>query len=197
MTVDKDPLGDADHWMNVASRWRLEQSAKLAELDERATQLLAKLDEKALEASRKWDRRFLELAQFVSAWSKDDSTKCGAVIVRPDRTIASLGYNGFARGCDDGPELYADRETKYSRVVHAEVNAILQCAVRPAGHTLYVWPPSMHGPTCDRCAAVVIQSGITRVVYKLDTSGFSDRWRESYERGAQMYREAGVSIEAI
>ena len=145
----------------------------------------------------KWDTRFLDLAALVATWSKDPSTQCGAVIVRPDRTIASLGFNGFPRGCDDSPELYADRDAKYARVIHAEINAITQCATRPAGHTLYVWPPSLHGPTCDRCACVVIQSGIARVVYKLATSGFSDRWREPYERAMQMYREAGVSIKAI
>lgn len=68
--------------------------------------------------SLKWDRRFLRLAQEVASWSKDPSTKTGAVIVRPDKTIAAIGYNGFPRGCDDAPELYAHRETKLSRVVH-------------------------------------------------------------------------------
>lgn len=36
----------------------------------------------------KWDQRFLELAKVVSTWSKDPSTKTGAVIVRPDKTEA-------------------------------------------------------------------------------------------------------------
>ena len=49
----------------------------------------------------KWDRRFLALAEHVADWSKDPSTKTGAVIVRPDRTIASMGYNGFPRGMAD------------------------------------------------------------------------------------------------
>lgn len=46
----------------------------------------------------KWDERFIELARLVATWSKDPSTKVGAVIVRPYRTVASVGFNGFARG---------------------------------------------------------------------------------------------------
>lgn len=46
----------------------------------------------------KWDARFLDLAVFIGDWSKDPSTKVGAVLVRPDRTIAGLGFNGFPRG---------------------------------------------------------------------------------------------------
>ena len=46
----------------------------------------------------KWDRRFLRLAREVASWSKDPSTKVGAVLVDPlDNTIVSLGYNGFPR----------------------------------------------------------------------------------------------------
>ena len=43
----------------------------------------------------KWDARFLDLAVYVADWSKDPSTKVGAVLVRPDRTIAALGFNRF------------------------------------------------------------------------------------------------------
>jgi dCMP deaminase len=73
----------------------------------------------------KWDGRFLDLAVFVGDWSKDPSTKVGAVLVRPDRTIAGLGFNGFPRGVLDHPERYDDRPTKYEMVVHAEMNALL------------------------------------------------------------------------
>ena len=60
----------------------------------------------------KWDERFIELARLVAAWSKDPSTKVGAVIVRPDRTVASVGFNGFARGVDDTEERLNDRALK-------------------------------------------------------------------------------------
>jgi dCMP deaminase len=105
-----------------------------------------------------WDKRFLELAALVGGWSKDPSTKVGAVIVRPDRTIASLGYNGFPRGVDD---TYKDREHKLLRTVHAEMNAILSAREPVNGYTLYVTPLC----PCSNCAAAIIQSGIKRIVY--------------------------------
>lgn len=42
----------------------------------------------------KWDKRFLELAAFIAEWSKDPSTKCGAVIT-DGKQIVSQGFNGF------------------------------------------------------------------------------------------------------
>lgn len=146
---------------------------------------------------QKWDERFLELAEHVSYWSKDPSTKCGAVIVRPDKTVCSVGFNGFPKGCDDSPELYADRELKYARVVHAEQNAILHAREPLNGYTMYTYPPSI-GPSCDRCTAHIIQAGIRRVVYKHKDSGsFNDRWSEAIERGLDMYKEAGVEVVSL
>ena len=144
----------------------------------------------------KWDFRFLDLARHVSTWSKDPSTQCGAVIVRPDKTIASVGFNGFPRGIPDDEHLLNNREEKYKRVIHAEVNAVLHCAERPVGYTLYTWPPGV-GPTCERCATVVIQSGISRVIYVKDESDFAHRWAESCRVGLEMYRAAGVNIHPV
>lgn len=147
--------------------------------------------------TNKWDKRFLETAKLVSTWSKDPSTKCGAVIVRPDKTIASVGFNGFPRGCDDDPEIYDNRGLKYSRVIHAEQNAILNAHEVVKGCTLYTYPPGI-GPSCDRCSAHIIQAGITRVVFILDSSsGFSERWAEATQRGLNMYIEAGVEVNGI
>jgi dCMP deaminase len=140
-----------------------------------------------------WDLRFLGLASVVASWSKDPSTQCGAVIIRPDKTVASVGFNGFPKGCDDDPALYADRDLKYSRVVHAECNAILHAREPLQGYTIYTWPPG-YGPSCDRCAAHIIQAGITRVVHKQTPSDFASRWKEAAERGLQMYEEAGVEV---
>jgi dCMP deaminase len=142
----------------------------------------------------KWDRRFIDMAKLVASWSKDPSTKCGAVVVRPDRTVATVGFNGFPKGVSDADELYADRETKYSRVVHAEQNALLHTGnERLTGFTMYTWPPGF-GPTCDRCAAHVIQAGIKHVVHVKNDSDFASRWAEPAQRGLQLYSEAGVEI---
>jgi dCMP deaminase len=66
----------------------------------------------------KWDCRFLEMAELVGSWSKDPSTKVGAVIVDKDRRIVSTGYNGFPQGIADRSELLNDREKKYKLIVH-------------------------------------------------------------------------------
>jgi dCMP deaminase len=142
----------------------------------------------------KWDRRFLELAGLVSSWSKDPSTKCGAVVVRPDLSIASVGYNGFPRDTDDADEIYTDRDLKYARVVHAEMNAILSAYEPVRGYTIYTYPAGL-GPSCDRCSAHIVQSGIQRVVhFGTNEGGFNDRWKEACERGLQLYKEAGVEV---
>ena len=70
-----------------------------------------------------WEMRFLELASTVAGWSKDPSTKCGAVIC-DEKFIVSLGFNGFPAGCRDDKEIYLNRDRKYARVIHAEKNAI-------------------------------------------------------------------------
>jgi len=72
-----------------------------------------------------WDKRFLSLAANVATWSKEPRKKVGCVIVRPNRTIASLGYNGFPRGVTDSPNRLADRTLKNHIAIHAEMNALL------------------------------------------------------------------------
>lgn len=141
----------------------------------------------------KWDRRFVELAKLVSTWSKDPSTKVGSVIVRPDRTIVSTGYNGFPRGTSDDELLYDNRVEKYVRVVHAEANAILFARESLQGCTIYNW----REPTCGSCAALVIQSGITRVVSPPPTVDFAKRWKDSLDTASKMYVEAGVKVSYI
>lgn len=140
------------------------------------------------EQQKKWDLRFLTLAGIISGWSKDPSTKCGAVIVSPDRRQLAMGYNGFPQNMRDDDALYQDREIKYSRVIHAEMNAILNSTHPVTGHTLYVWPFM----TCDRCAVHVIQAGIARVVAPHCSTEQWDRWGKSFEAAIYAYEEAGV-----
>ena len=146
---------------------------------------------KTNEASEKWDRRFLDLANFIAGWSKDPSTKVGAVIVRPDRTVASMGYNGFPRGVLDHEERYADREQKYAMVVHAENNALINSRESLEGYTLYVTPL----PPCTQCAAAIIQRGIARVVVD-QKKDVPENWMKQFEISNTMFQEAGVAIEA-
>lgn len=135
-----------------------------------------------------WDKRFLELAHVISTWSKDISTKVGAVIVRQDKTIASVGYNGFARGVRDDQSLLENRTLKLLRTIHAEENAILHARERLDGYTLYVTP--LH--PCGTCAAKIIQVGITRIV---TIPAHVERWQESFNAAAEQFNEAGVIVD--
>src|SRR5262245_42608666 len=137
-----------------------------------------------------WHARFLSLAAHIAQWSKDPSTKCGAVIVRPNRTIVSVGYNGFPRGVEDTPYLLNDREEKYKRVVHAEMNAILFAGV-VKGYTLYTWP---FLPCC-HCATCVIQTGITSVIAPGGEGPLWDRHHVALSR--DMMEQADVFVQEI
>lgn len=137
----------------------------------------------------KWDRRFLDLAQLVSTWSKDPSTKVGAVIV-DDVRIVSLGYNGFAQAMPDLPEHYENRDEKYSRIVHAEMNAITLARATVKGMTLYTYPLM----PCDRCAVQVIQAGITRVVAPTVTGELAERWEPVLKKARRYFAESGVTL---
>jgi len=140
--------------------------------------------------SAKWDRWFLGMAEYVATASKDPSTRCGAVIVDRKRRVVAVGYNGLARGVTDDPARLHDRDTKLAVTVHAEVNAILFAGRDLTGCTLYAVPFA----SCSRCAAVVIQSGITRCVAPVTPPHLLDRWGRALELSAMMFREAGVEL---
>jgi len=138
-----------------------------------------------------WDIYYLNMARYVSTKSKDPSTKTGAVIVRPDNSLCATGFNGFPRGMNDDPALYADRDKKYSRTVHCEMNAILfSHDDAHQGYTLYTWPFS----SCDRCAVHMIQSGIKRYVFPSLPPDKAGRWGDSMEKAQAYMLEAGCGV---
>jgi dCMP deaminase len=106
-----------------------------------------------------WDRRFYDLAVYVASWSKDPSTKVGAVLVGGDRRLVALGYNGFPPGIADADERLDDRECRHRLMQHAERNVLDNARFDARGGTLYVtfFP-------CSECAKSVVSRGIVRVV---------------------------------
>lgn len=138
----------------------------------------------------KWDKRFLELAKHVASWSKDPSTKVGAVIVDKSHRVISVGFNGFPRGIEDSEEFLNNKEEKYKRILHAEQNALIFAHSKELKEaTLFVYPL----PPCNRCALDIIQYGISRVVsYEIDDSS---KWKDSIELTKQLFKEAGVELE--
>ena len=135
--------------------------------------------------SLKWDQRYLYLAGHIATWSKDPSTQCGAVITDGHRII-STGFNGFPQGIEDDERLDV-RGTKYEMVIHAEINAILFAKQDLHGCTIYTYPFQ----PCSRCASVIIQSGIRRVVTTRQIPG---RWQESFEIANGLFNEANTEF---
>jgi dCMP deaminase len=143
--------------------------------------------------SDKWNKRFMELAFLVASWSKDPSTKTGAVIVGPDKEIRATGYNGPVRGVDDDIPERLERPTKYDFFEHAERNALFNACltgVQVKGCTMY----ATHAPCVD-CARAIIQAGIKTVITNkivIDENTPKNTWRDKLIVSAQMFKEAGV-----
>jgi dCMP deaminase len=139
----------------------------------------------------KWDRRYLELAEFVAKWSKDPSTKTGAVIIDAFGKPVSFGFNGFAQGTDDSPERYADRVRKIASVIHCEENAIFFAdRDRLRGATLYTYPFM----SCAKCAGAVVQVGIKRCVAPVLPPHLEERWGANIAIARKDFADAGVEL---
>lgn len=129
----------------------------------------------------KFDKHYLEMA---AIWAKNSYCKrrqVGALLVK-NRMIISDGFNGtpsgFENQCED------DNNTTKPYVLHAEANAITKVAKSgnsSEGATLYITTAP-----CIECAKLIIQSGITRVVY-------SEEYRMS--EGIELLKRAKVEVE--
>ncbi len=134
-----------------------------------------------------WNQYFLAQAKLVALRSTCTRLMVGAVIAKENRIIAS-GYNGsVADGdhcIDDGCYIV---DGHCVRTVHAEANALLQCAkfgVSTNNTTLYV----THFP-CLQCAKQIIQAGITKVVYETDY--------RNHDLAIQLFKESNIKIEQV
>lgn len=144
--------------------------------------------------SEKWHQRFIQMCLDVAKWSNDKSTKCGCVIVGPDREIRSTGYNGLPRNVEYTEER-DQRPTKYAYYCHAEENAITNAA--RVGVSLKDCRAYISAPPCANCARMLIQAGV-REVFVPEEHAFRDRekdarWNESFQHGQAMMNEAGVT----
>jgi dCMP deaminase len=115
----------------------------------------------------------------------------GAVFVRDHRIIAG-GYNGSPPGephCSDSGHLLV--EGHCVRTLHAEENALLQCAldgISPSGATVY----STAGP-CWECAKRFLRVKVARVVFAEE---YDSRHGMSGD-ALHMLRKNGVSVERL
>ena len=133
------------------------------------------------EVKRKFDRRYLEMAAIWAKNSYCTRRQVGALLVK-DRMIISDGYNGTPSGFENVCEDENGVTKPY--VLHAEANAITKVAKShnsSDGATLYITDSP-----CMECAKLIIQAGISRVVY-LEEYRITD--------GVDLLRRAGIRVE--
>jgi len=134
-----------------------------------------------------WQQYFMAMAKVVSLRSTCTRLNVGAIIVRDNRIIAS-GYNGSvedsAHCIDEGCYIVNNHCV---RTVHAEMNALLQCArfgVRTEGTEMYV----THFP-CLQCSKHIIQAGIKKIYYESDY--------KNDPLALELLNEANVAVEQV
>lgn len=140
-----------------------------------------------------WNNKYIQLAREISTWSKDPSTKVGAIAIGKKGQVLAQGYNGFPRGIADTRKRYENRELKYKYVVHAEMNCIYNATYNGSsldGARLYVWGL----PVCSECAKGIIQVGISEVFWSCNNSEIPEKWQESLKITKILLDEAGVNI---
>ena len=142
-----------------------------------------------------WDHYFMDIAKVAASRSNCRRRQVAAVLVR-DRRIISTGYNGTPRGirnCSEGgcprcnSEVPSGHNLGECFCSHAEENSIVQAAyhgIAVKGATLY----TTFSP-CLQCAKMIINAGVTEVVY---------HQRYSIDDSAmRLLREAGVRVRPL
>ena len=129
------------------------------------------------------DDVMMDVAFIISGRGTCQRLQVGALISRDGRVL-SMGYNGAPAGlahCNHA----LDETDGCPRAIHAEANAIVWAArkgIPTEGAELFV----THMP-CLNCARLIINAGISRVVYHLPYR---------LTEGVSLLREAGVKVEA-
>lgn len=136
------------------------------------------------------DLLFMRMALQVAEASKDPDEKVGCILVSPDKRQLAYGFNGFPQGVPDKEEWLTNKEVKNKLMVHAELNALLNCHTRPEGWSLYVTkPPCLH------CALTILNSGISSVItprLRVDSRHFA-----SQTEAVMLMEGAGVLVKLI
>ncbi len=133
----------------------------------------------------------------ANLFSKDESTKVGALFITPETyEILTLGYNGMPRGIDEKNGKRWERPIKYDFTEHAERNAIFNAARTGTSLLGSICIVTLF-PCCD-CARGIIQSG-ARMLVTLDPfinvdQEALERWGNKWKTSIEMLNEAGVEI---
>jgi dCMP deaminase len=105
-----------------------------------------------------WEEYAITLARAAATRSEDPYVQVGAVILRADHTVASVGYNGAPAGVEID---WSDRDERRKRVIHAEANALR-----------YVQPGELENGLlaatmlpCLECLKMARAQGVKTIVY--------------------------------
>ena len=141
-----------------------------------------------------WDEYFLNLLEPIGKRATCDRGRFGSIIVSSGHTIIATGYVGSPPGqphCDEVGHLMRTvidengKESKHCvRTLHAEENAILQCAkdgIKLEGATIYT-----KMVPCYNCAMRIVRVGIKRVV--------AQKKYHTDELSRKLFKDAGVEL---
>lgn len=153
---------------------------------------------------RNFDKKYMQMAKIWATNSYAIRNKVGAIIVK-DGMIISDGFNGTPHGfeneCEDiipcgntctnlfGQDCTNCKEHKLKTkpyVLHAEANAILKVSKSTnstEGATLYCTLSP-----CLECAKLIIQAGITRLVY-------AEQYRDT--EGLELLKRSNIQIKQL
>jgi dCMP deaminase len=138
-----------------------------------------------------WDQYFMDITRLVANRTTCLRRQVGAILVK-ERNILATGYNGVPSGishCDvagclrEKLKVPSGERHELCRGLHAEQNAIIQAArhgVNIDGSTLYCTTMP-----CIICTKMLINAGITRVVYG---EGYAD------DLAREMISETGIKV---
>lgn len=135
------------------------------------------------------DETYMGTAMLHARLSKAKRAQVGAVLVT-SQGVTLTGYNGTPTGLSNACEVFKtvhDSGPVYvtkPEVIHAELNCILKAAregVSCIGATMYVTLSP-----CVPCAAMMIQAGVKRLVYK-------EMYRD--QGGINLLRDADIDVQ--
>lgn len=144
--------------------------------------------------SNKWVFRFMAMAKTYASFSKDPSTKVGAIISKGNTQLGQ-GYNGFPSNIPDSPEYLDDREVKLAFIHHAEYNAVTRAmysSISLTNATIYVT-----APPCTACAKLINLSGITEIIYLPAGVDFEERYRRDIELMTKFCGLTGIKVHRL
>lgn len=135
-----------------------------------------------------WSQYWMNMATQASTRSKDPNTQVGAQVVSKTNRPLGCGYNGMPEGMVEDASTW-ERPTKYNFVLHAELNAIMNCEHTPAGGKLYVtlYP-------CKECAKVIAAARIKKVYYKaheIDGKSYLDPISQ------EIFKRCGIEVHQV